>query len=52
MITQIKEEDIHDEVAKWKNWKTIYNNYFTKRNLNMDKWFEKLHEIIVYFNYE
>lgn len=41
-----------NEVAKWKHWGTVYNNYFTKRNLNMQKWFDKLKEIIVYFNYE
>lgn len=39
------------QVGLWKNWQNIYDGFFTKQNYNVENSFEKLKNIVDYFNY-
>jgi hypothetical protein len=39
------------QVGLWKNWKNIYDGFFTKQNYNVENSFQKLKNIVDYFNY-
>jgi len=39
------------QVALWENWGTAYGGYFKDNNLDMDKHFESVVDIIEYFDY-
>jgi len=40
-----------NEIDKYKNWKTVYDGFFEKKNYDMDLFFKRLEVYIKYFNY-
>ena len=39
------------QVALWKNWETVYDNFFTLKTFDMETHFNKIKDMINYFNY-
>ena len=41
-----------NEVAKYKNWKTAYDEFFIKNNYNLEELFLKVFSLVTFFGYE
>ena len=39
------------QISMWKNWRTVYNNYFLDNNIDMDKVFIEVKDLVDYFGY-
>jgi hypothetical protein len=40
-----------NEIDKYKNWKTVYDGFFTKKNYDMESFFKRLNVYSKYFGY-
>ncbi len=40
------------ELAKWRNWQSVYNGFFIKEKIDLPKLFENLKPVIEFFNYQ
>ena len=39
------------QIDMWKNWRSAYGGYFVKENIDMEKVFTNVVDLIKYFNY-